>query len=67
MLVKFRRQGVARALLERSFAELSARGHHQVRLGVDTENASGATHLYESAGMTVRRRYDVYEKQLTRA
>ena len=67
VLVKFRRRGVARALLERSFTELAARGHHHVRLGVDTENASGATHLYESAGMTVRRRYDVYEKQLTGA
>lgn len=65
VLAKFRRRGVARALLDRSFAELAARGHHQVRLGVDTENASGATHLYESVGMTVRRRYDVYEKQMT--
>lgn len=67
VLAKFRRRGVARALLDRSFAELAARGHHQVRLGVDTENTSGATHLYESVGMTVRRRYDVYEKRLTGA
>ena len=40
-----------------SFAELAARGHHEVRLGVDTENTTGATHLYEGVGMTVRRRY----------
>ena len=37
-----RRQGVARP----SFAEFAARGHHEVRLGVDTENATGATDLY---------------------
>ena len=64
VLAAFRRRGVARALLARSFLELAARGHHEVRLGVDTENTTGATHVYETVGMTVRRRYDVYEKQL---
>ena len=63
----WRHRGVGRALLTRSFAELAARGHHEVRLGVDTENATGATHLYAEVGMTVRRRYDLYEKQLTGA
>jgi len=38
-----------------------------VRLGVATENTTGATHLYDGVGMTVRRRYDLYEKQLTGA
>jgi mycothiol synthase len=63
----WRRRGVGRALLTRSFAELAARGHHEVRLGVDTENTTGATHLYAGVGMTVRRRYDLYEKLLTGA
>ena len=63
----WRRRGVGRALLTRSFAELAARGHHEVRLGVDTENTTGATHLYDGVGMTVRRRYDLYEKHLTGA
>ena len=63
----WRRRGVGRALLTRSFAELAARGHHEVRLGVDTENSTGATHLYAGVGMTVRRRYDLYEKLLTGA
>ncbi|MGZ8632163.1 MAG: GNAT family N-acetyltransferase [Actinomycetota bacterium] len=63
----WRRRGVGRALLIRSFAELAARGHHEVRLGVDTENATGATHLYEGVGMSVRRRYDLYEKTVTGA
>ena len=64
---EFRRRGIGSALLGRSFAVLAARGHHEVRLGVDTENASGATRLYLSVGMTVRRRFDRYEKQLTGA
>ena len=63
----WRRRGAGRALLARSFAELAARGHHEVRLGVDTENATGATDLYAGIGMTVRRRHDLYEKQLTGA
>ena len=67
VLGPWRRRGVGRALLTRSFAELAARGHHEVRLGVDTENTTGATHLYEGVGMTVRRRYDLYEKLLTGA
>ncbi len=37
-------------------------GHSQMRLGVYTANTSGATMLYESLCMTVRRRYDVDEK-----
>jgi len=67
VLGPWRRRGVGRALLRRSFAELAARGHHEVRLGVDTENTTGATHLYGGVGMTVRRRYDLYEKLLTGA
>ena len=67
VLGPWRRRGVGRALLTRSFAELAARGHHEVRLGVDTENTTGATHLYAGVGMTVRRRYDLYEKLLTGA
>jgi ribosomal protein S18 acetylase RimI-like enzyme len=62
-----RRRGIASALLVRSFAALTASGHHEARLGVDAENASGATRLYEAAGMRVRRGFDVYEKQLTGA
>jgi len=65
VLSAFRRRGVATALLTRSFAELAARDHHEVRLGVDTENTTGATHLYDSVGMTVRRRWDLFEKQMS--
>lgn len=64
VLPGFRRRGIAAALLDRSFAALTASGHHEVRLGVDTENESGATHNYEAAGMQVRRTFDTYEKGL---
>jgi len=64
VLPGFRRRGIAASLLVRSFAARAARRHHEVRLGVDTENESGATHLYEAAGMRVRRTFDTYEKML---
>jgi mycothiol synthase len=67
VLPRFRRRSIAAALLDRSFAALAASGHHEVRLGVDTENESGATHLYEAAGMRVRRTFDTYEKALSGA
>jgi mycothiol synthase len=60
----FRGRGIARALLLRVFSELAARGCTDVRLAVDSENATGATRLYESVGMGLQRRWDVYEKAL---
>jgi hypothetical protein len=33
-------------------------------LGVDAQSVTGATRLYEKAGMRVTRRYDTYEKIL---
>jgi mycothiol synthase len=67
VLAPFRGNGVGSALLHRSFSELVDRGMREVRLGVDAENTSGATHLYRKAGMTVRRRYDTYEKTVVGA
>lgn len=57
-----RRQGLGRALLLESFRELRSRGKRRVGLGVDAGNVSGAVRLYESAGMRIVRRSDVYEK-----
>lgn len=48
--------------MRRSFAEFSSRGKNNVRLTVDAENAHGAVALYESVGMTVRRRYDSFDR-----
>jgi mycothiol synthase len=60
----WRRRGVADALLKRSFAEFFRRGERQVALGVDAESPTGATQLYERAGMRVLYEIIVYEKEL---
>jgi ribosomal protein S18 acetylase RimI-like enzyme len=59
----WRRRGLARALLLRSFAEFARRGYDSVGLGVDAENTTGAVRLYERAGMHVHRRYDLWERR----
>ncbi len=47
-----RGRGIARALLLSAFADYQQRGRTGVQLGVDTQNSTGATRLYESVGMT---------------
>jgi mycothiol synthase len=61
---RFRRHGLGEALLRHAFRELYARGARRVGLGVDAENPTGATRLYERAGMRVAHRADVYAKTL---
>ena len=61
VLPRWRGRGIAKALLRRAFAELAKRGHHEVRLGVDAQNPTGAVALYESVGMTPYRSYDVFD------
>lgn len=51
-------------LLLTAFAELARRGETRVALGVDAQNPTGATQLYEKAGMHVAFRANVYEKAL---
>lgn len=46
-----RGRGVAKALLHTSFARYAAEGRVAVKLHVDAESPTGATHLYESVGM----------------
>ncbi len=58
----WRRRGLGRALLLHAFAEFRRRGFRRAGLGVDAESLTGAHKLYESAGMHVERRFDVYEK-----
>ncbi|MFN2467414.1 MAG: GNAT family N-acetyltransferase [Gaiellaceae bacterium] len=60
----WRRRGLALALLRHVFGEFHDRGLRRVALGVDAENPTGATRLYERAGMRVVRRFDMYEKDL---
>jgi ribosomal protein S18 acetylase RimI-like enzyme len=59
-----RRLGLGRALLLHAFSEFRRRGFKRAGLGVDAESLTGAHKLYESAGMRVAARFDVYEKEL---
>lgn len=60
----WRRRGLALALLHFAFAEFRKRGAPHVRLGVDTQNPTGATRLYERAGMSVESEDVVFEREL---
>jgi len=61
---EWRGRGLAKALLLHSFREFHRRGQRRVGLGVDSENATGATKLYESVGMVVDTEQVVWEKLL---
>jgi mycothiol synthase len=60
----WRRRGIGLALLRQSFREFRRRGYRRASLGVDSENPTGATRLYERAGMRVVRQSDAFEKEL---
>ncbi len=60
----WRRRGVGEALLLRSFGQFYDRGERVVQLGVDAENATGATRLYERVGMSVGFEAVIYAKEL---
>ena len=62
----WRRRGLGLALLHESFRRFADRGETIVALGVDSENPTGATRLYERAGMRVLWRADVWQKELRR-
>jgi ribosomal protein S18 acetylase RimI-like enzyme len=64
VLRPWRRQGLGLALLHHTFAEFYQRGTHKVGLGVDAQSLTGATRLYERAGMHIARRFISYEKEL---
>ena len=61
---RWRRRGVAKALIVESIRELAARGMTEVALGVHTENPNGAYQLYESLGYEVSRTWTTYRKPL---
>lgn len=64
VLRPWRRAGLGKALLLHSFGEFYRRGTRTVGLGVDAQNLTGATRLYEKVGMHVVRVYINYEKEL---
>jgi len=61
---RYRRRGLGEALLQHAFRELYSRRARRVGLGVDAENPTGATRLYERVGMRVAHRADIYAKRL---
>jgi GNAT superfamily N-acetyltransferase len=61
----WRKRGIALALLYHAFGEFHRRGKARVGLGVDAENPTGATRLYERAGMHVAFEAVAYGKELT--
>jgi ribosomal protein S18 acetylase RimI-like enzyme len=60
----WRGQGLVLALLHHSFGMLYQQGRRRISLEVDAQSPTGATHLYDRAGMHVERRYDLYEKEV---
>ena len=60
----WRRKGLAQALLRHSFGEFWRRGTYKAGLGVDGMNPTGATRLYEKAGMKVSLQFDSYSKEI---
>jgi mycothiol synthase len=62
VLRPWRGRGLATALLLHAFGEFYRRGEGTVGLGVDAASLTGATRIYERAGMRVHHRYDLFEK-----
>ena len=60
----WRKKGLARALLARSFKVLKDQGMTEAALSVDAENISGALRLYESMGFRTVKRHATYRKPL---
>ena len=61
---RWRRRGVAKALIVESIRELAARGMTEVALGVHTENPNGAYDLYAGLGYEVVGTWTIYRKPL---
>jgi mycothiol synthase len=61
----WRRVGLGMALLLNAFRQFHERGERRVGLGVDAESPTGATRLYERAGMTVVEQLTIYRKELS--
>jgi ribosomal protein S18 acetylase RimI-like enzyme len=60
----WRKRGLGEALLLHSFGEFHRRGMQTIGLGVDAANPTGATRLYQKAGMKIAAEYVIYEKEL---
>lgn len=61
---RWRKRGIAGALISRSMLVLAERGMDTAALGVDADNPSGALRLYESHGFAVTDRGSAWRKPL---
>jgi len=59
---RWRRRGVARALIAAAMRATRERGLSTAALGVDTQNPTGALGLYEGLGFTVHKRGSAWQK-----
>lgn len=64
VLRRWRRHGLGLALLRHAFRVFHARGLLKAGLGVDAQSLTGATRLYERAGMHATLHAAVYQKEL---
>jgi len=62
VLASHRGRGIGAALLRRSFASFADRGLRRAMVNVDAENVTGATGVYERAGMRIANRWDLWER-----
>jgi GNAT superfamily N-acetyltransferase len=60
----WRKRGLARALIARSLLVQKEHGMTESALGVDSQNLSGATRIYEECGFRVVRQSTIYRKPL---
>jgi ribosomal protein S18 acetylase RimI-like enzyme len=60
----WRRKGLARALIARSFKAQKEQGMTETALGVDAQNPNGALNLYQSMGFEVVKEHRTYRKPL---
>ncbi len=61
---EWRKQGLGLALLLHGFDALYQRGFHRIGLGGDASSLTGATRLYQRAGMHVHREYHLFEYEV---
>ena len=61
---RWRKRGLGLGLLRHAFAEFYRRGQPRVGLGVDAQNPTGATRLYERAGMHITYEAVAFKKEL---
>jgi mycothiol synthase len=60
----WRRRGLGSALIHHLFGEFARRGWRRAGLSVDADSLTGATRLYERAGMHIKNQHVILEKEL---